>query len=153
LKLFRLLRTGWAFTFGGGQDFFSYLFAQDLARVAVRMILNPKLYRQVVNVCYDGVVPALELYGEMRRAMGLDPAVRLLRLPRWSAFAAGFLAGLGQRLSRRPGYVTLDKAGELTAKYLVMNNGKLRETLNMDRFVESGALAETAQWFRDQGLL
>jgi nucleoside-diphosphate-sugar epimerase len=153
LKLFKLVRSGWVFTFGRGQDFFSYLFAQDLARVAVQMILNPKVYRQVVNVCYDGIVPAVQLYGEMRSAMGVDPAVRLVHLPRWSAFAAGFLAGLVQRLTRRSGYLTLDKAGELTGKYLVMKNDKLKKTLNMDRFVESGALAETAHWFREQGLL
>lgn len=153
LRLFKLVRTGWAFTFGSGPDYFSYVCAQDLARIMVGLILNPRAYREVVNVCYDGVVPAVELYRELRKAMGLSPAIKVLRLPRWSAFAAGCLASLVQRATRTSGYVNLDKAWELTSKYLIMTNGKMKDKLNMDRFVESGALAETVQWFREKGLL
>jgi nucleoside-diphosphate-sugar epimerase len=153
LRLFRLVRTGWAFTFGRGPDYFSWVCAQDLAAVFVALMLNPSAYGEVINVCYDGVVPAPELYGNLRTAMGLDPGIRILHLPRWSAFAVGLAASLVQRVCRRPGYVNLDKAWELTGKYMVLSNRKMKEKLKMDHFVESGALAETVRWFRSRGLL
>ena len=153
LRLFRLVRSGWVFTFGRQEDYFSYIFAQDLCGVILRMVLSPGLYREVLNVCYDGQVRGLEFYREVRRALGLDPALRLHHLPRWSAFAAGFTANLIQAVRGKASYVNLDKARDLTGKNMVMTNAKMKHKLGIEAFREGGALAETLQWFRDRGLL
>jgi len=140
-------------TFGRQEDHFSYVCAQDLARVILKMILNEAVYRETVNVCYDGSSRGLEFYARIRRILGLDPELRLHHLPRWSAFAVGLGANLIQSVRGKASYINLDKARDLTAKNLVMTNEKLKRKLGMDRFEEAGALTETVRWFRERGLL
>ncbi|MBN1835683.1 MAG: NAD-dependent epimerase/dehydratase family protein [Spirochaetales bacterium] len=153
LRLLRIARGGWLWTFGPGEDYFSWVCAQDLARVLLRMIGNEAVFREVVNVCYDDSARAVDLYARVRRLSGLDPQRRLHHLPRWSAFVVGAAANALQSLCRRASCVNLDKVRELTAKNFVITNRKLKQRLGMARFEEAGALAETVQWFRERGLL
>jgi nucleoside-diphosphate-sugar epimerase len=140
-------------TFGREEDYFSYIFAQDLVRVVVRMILVESTYGEVLNVSYDGSVRALEFYKQMRTAMGLDPKLKLYHLPRWSFFAVGVAAGLVQYLTGRARYVNLDRARDLTRKNFILCNEKMKGKLGMDCFRETGALSETVRWFKEEGLL
>jgi nucleoside-diphosphate-sugar epimerase len=153
LRLFRLVRSGLVVTFGRKEDYFSYIFAQDLAKIIVRMILNGSVYGEIVNVSYDGSVRALEFYEKMRQALGLDPKLRLRHLPRWSFFAVGAVAGVVQYLTGRARYVNLDRARDLTRKNFVLCNEKMKAILGMGEFRESGALNQTLQWFEEEGLL
>ncbi len=153
LLLMRLARSGWTSSFGTGEDRFSYLFAQDAARLFFRMVLNERVFGGVFNVCYDTPCSTQEFCTRVRGALGLPPGLRHLRFPRWCGRLAGSCLAAWQGLRGRASIVNNDKVGEILAKYWVACNRRIREALELPSIREQGALAETVHWFRERGLL
>ncbi len=153
LALLRMAASGVAFTVGPGEDTFSYIFAQDLAPLMLRLPLEERVLNRVVNICYDEPVAA-ELYcREARRHLGLAPQLRVVRVPRPLGHAVGVALQLGQLLTGRASIVSHDKIRELIGKHWRFSNRRLKESLGLQSLRENGAMAETVQWFRRRGLL
>jgi hypothetical protein len=64
-----------------------------------------------------------------------------------AALAAAHWLGVGNPAA------TPDKVRELMAGRWVQSNLRLKRALGMGELRESGALADTVRWFREQGLL
>jgi nucleoside-diphosphate-sugar epimerase len=153
LLLLRLARRGWTTSFGAGEDCFSYLFAQDAARLFFRMLLNERLIEGLYNVCYDEPSCAGEFFIRVRRELGLPPKLHRLRFPLWCGRLAGSFLAAWKCRHGRDSIVNADKIGELLAKYWVASNRKIRDALELPSIQEEGALAETVRWFQARGLL
>ena len=153
LLLMRLARSGWTSSFGAGEHCFSYLFAQDAARLFFRIVLNERLFGGAFNVCYDAPSRTGEFFLRVRRELGLTPKLRRLRIPLWLGRLAGSCLGACKGLRGRDSIVNADKITELLAKYWVASNRKICQALELPSIREQGALAQTVRWFREKGLL
>ena len=153
LFLMRVARSGWTSSFGAGDDCFSYLFAQDAARLLFRMLLDKRLIEGLYNVCYDAPSSTVEFFLRVRRELGLPPKLRLLRVPLWFGRLVGSCLGTWKGLRGRASILNADKITEFLAKYWVTSNRKIREALELPTIREQGALAQTVRWFREKGLL
>jgi nucleoside-diphosphate-sugar epimerase len=153
LNILKTARGGLLPVIGGREAVLSYIFAQDLAPLLPRMILNERLYKGVFNAGYDRPVRLGEYCLAVRRLLGLPPRLRTLPLPRWTGYLA--MAGLAvvRRLAGGNPAATADKVREFMAGRWVQSNLRLKEALGLGELAERGALADTVAWFRGQGLL
>ena len=87
------------------------------------------------------------------RAVG-RPKAWTIRLPLSGIWAVGGASELVSRLTRRPDYVNLDRARELTAGHWTCSPEKARRDLS---FVAGASLPQrieqTVRWYREQGWL
>ena len=153
LNVLKAARGGLLPVLGGQEAVLSYLFAQDLAPLLPTLILNEKLYGGVFNLCYDRPVRLGEYYLAVRRLLGLPPRLLRLPLPRWTGYAAMAALAAARRLGLGDPAATPDKVREFMAGRWVQSNRRLKQALGLGELRESGALADTVRWFREQGRL
>jgi nucleoside-diphosphate-sugar epimerase len=153
LFLMRMGRRGWVGSFGAEENCFSYLFAQDAARLLFRVLAKDRLFGEVYNVCYDRPCGTTEFLLRVRRELGLPPELRRYSIPAWVGSLAGHFLAAWQGLRGKASIVNAEKIGEIIARYWVASNRKFREALDIPAIQEQGALAETVHWFRERGLL
>jgi dihydroflavonol-4-reductase len=153
LYILRAARRGILPSVGGGPHLFSYIHAQDLARLLPAVILNERLYRGTYNVSYDVPVDLADYCRRAREAMGLKPALLELCLPRLAGHAAMALLAALRRLSGRPSILQPDKVREIMVRHWIQDNRRLKEALGIGEIREQGALRETVAWFQARGLL
>lgn len=153
LHIFKLAKSGVFVTLGKGDDYGSYILAQDLAKLLFKIILNDKTFRNTYYVCYDLPVRVLDYCSEVRRELGLKPNFLYIRLPRFLVYLGGICIYLRQRLMNKITYVNLEKLKELMGKYWSCSNEKLKHALGIPSIVEQGAFSQTIKWFRERNLL
>ena len=153
LNVLKAARGGLLPALGGAEPVLSYIFAQDLAPILPALILNEKLYGGTFNVCYDRPVRLGEYYLAVRRLLDLPPRLLRLPLPRWMGYGAMAALAAARRLGVGDPAATPDKVREFMGGRWVQSNRRLKQTLGLGELRESGALADTVRWFREQGLL
>jgi nucleoside-diphosphate-sugar epimerase len=153
LAILKTARSGLLPLLGGQESVLSYIFAQDLAPLLPRILLNERLYFGIYNLGYDEPVPLGEYCLAVRRLLGLTPRLVRVPLPRWIGFAAMAALAVSSRLSGGRSAATPDKVREFMATRWVQSNLQLKKALGLPALRESGALADTVSWFRGQGLL
>jgi nucleoside-diphosphate-sugar epimerase len=153
LNVLKAARGGLLPVLGGAEPVLSYIFAQDLAPILSSLILNEMLYGGIFNICYDRPVGLGEYYLAVRRLLGLPPRLLRVRLPRWTGYAAMAALAAARRLGLGDPAATPDKVREFMAGRWVQSNQRLKQALGLGELRESGALADTVRWFREQGLL
>jgi nucleoside-diphosphate-sugar epimerase len=153
LFLLRMARRGWVGSFGPEENCFSYLFAQDAARLLFRVLGSSRFFGGVYNICYDRPCSTTQFLLQVRRELGLPPELRRLNLPPWVGRLAGRFLTAWQGLRGKASIVNAEKIGEVLARYWVVSNLRFREALGMSPIQEQGALAETVHWFQERGLL
>jgi dihydroflavonol-4-reductase len=153
LNVLKAARGGLLPVLGGAEPVLSYIFAQDLAPILPALVLNGKLYGGTFNICYDRPVPLGEYYLAVRRLLGLSARILRLPLPRWTGYAAMAALAAARRLGVGDPAATPDKVRELMAGRWVQSNRRLKQALGLEELRESGALADTVRWFREQGRL
>jgi len=153
LNILKGARGGLLPALGGAEPVLSYIFAQDLAPILPALILNEKLYGGTFNICYDRPVRLGEYCLTVRRLLGLSPRLLCLPLPRWTGYAAMAAIAVAHLLGVGNPAATTDKVRDLMGGRWVQSNRRLKEVLGLGELRESGALADTVRWFREQGLL
>jgi nucleoside-diphosphate-sugar epimerase len=153
LAILKAARRGVLPVLGGTPPVLSYIFAQDLARLLVKMIGNERLYRGTFNVCYDEPVCVADYCLMVRCALALPPRLLRLPLPRWTGYAAMGLLALIRRACGGDSIANPDKVREMMATWWVQSNDRLKAALGLPALRESGALAETVRWFQEHHLL
>jgi nucleoside-diphosphate-sugar epimerase len=80
------------------------------------------------------------------------PRAWSMRLPLASIWAVATVTELMSRITRRPDYVNMDRARELTAGHWICSSEKAHRDLGFSSVIPLGQrIEETAQWYRDQG--
>jgi dihydroflavonol-4-reductase len=153
LVLMRMARRSWVGNFGADENCFSYLFAQDAARLLFRVLANGKPLGEVCNVCYDLPCRTTEFLLRVRRELGLPQELRRFNFPTWAGRLGGRFLAVWQGLIGKASIVNGEKVGEILAKYWVVSNRRFREALGLPPIQEQGALAETVRWHRERGQL
>jgi UDP-glucose 4-epimerase len=153
LTILKGARRGVLPVLGGREPVLSYIFAQDLASLLPSLILNERLYGGTFNVGYDQPMRLSDYCLAVRRLLGLPPRLVRIPLPLWAGYGA--MAGLAvvRRLAGGKSAATADKVREFMAARWVQSNELLKKALGLTELRETGALADTVRWFRDQGML
>ena len=104
-------------------------------------------------IAADEQLTFVELGRMVARAVG-RPRAWKIRLPIATLWLAGTLGETLGQLTRRPRYMCLDRAREVSAGHWACSAEKARRDLN---FIPAASLEQriqqTAQWYRDQGWL
>ena len=153
LNILKIARSGVLPVLGGVPSVLSYIFAQDLAPLLPRLVLNERLYGSTLNVCYDEPVRLADYLLAVRRLLGLPPRLRVVPLPRWTGYAAIAALAVARRLSAGESAANPDKVREFMGARWVQSNARLKAALGLEALRESGALAATVRWFQERGLL
>jgi len=99
----------------------------------------------------DEHLPFSQLNRLIARSVG-RPNAWTIRLPLSGIWAVGAASELVSRVTRRPDYVNMDRARELTAGHWICSPEKAQRDLG---FISGTPLSQrieqTAQWYRDQG--
>ncbi|MEO8202082.1 MAG: NAD(P)-dependent oxidoreductase [Gemmatimonadota bacterium] len=151
LKVFKIVRTGIAPVFGGGEQELSLVYGPDLGE-AISAAGHADASRKVYYPCHPEVITS----GEMVRIIGrtLGKAVRIIPLP--SLLARGMLGitGLVARMTGKPTILTPDKANEFFQPAWTGDPGSFTSDTGWraKHDFASGA-NETLRWYRAQGWL
>jgi nucleoside-diphosphate-sugar epimerase len=152
LKMFQLVRTGFAPVFGSGAQQLSLVYAPDLAEAIVRAGTTPAAAGQTYHAAHAEVVTTRELAMAVGRAVGRTPLV----VPVPGAVATPIVSLIGWIAAARGRLSTLnaDKMAEFLAPAWVLSSAKAERELG---WRAGHGLAEgarhTAAWYREAGWL
>lgn len=157
LPLFRSAARGVVIAPVRGPAEISVVHARDLARALVAVAERGERVggdRQGAGIYYAPAVGPIDFadFGvAIGRALGRRP--RALRLPAAITFAASAAAEALGRLRDKPSLLSLDKYREATAGAWVCSGAKLRAQLDWMPADLGARLAQTAVWYRENGLI
>ncbi len=152
LQLFKAARSGFMPCLGTGQERYSIIHAEDLARGILAAAASPDAIGRTYYLAEAVDYAQREIFALLGAAVGRKP--RVVRLPRWLGYVA---AGCGSALKpflKRPPLLTLDKLPEVLAPGWACDVSAAARDF---RFRTSIALPDgavrTAAWFKERGLL
>jgi nucleoside-diphosphate-sugar epimerase len=152
LRLFQTVGRGLIPQFGGGRQPLTLVYVDDLARLAVHCLREPRAVGRTFHVAHPQPVTAAELGQCVARALGVS--ARRLPLPYALLYPVSWGAEFLARLTRRPSILSVDRRHELMAPGWVCNPGRLQRQLGWK--CETGlqeGLRRTAAWYREAGWL
>ena len=152
LKMFQLIRTGFAPVFGSGAQQLSLVYAPDLAEAIVRAGLTPAAAGQTYHAAHVEVVTTREFALAVGRAVGRTPLV----VPVPGALATPIVSLIGRIAAARGRLSTLnaDKMAEFLAPAWVVSSAKAERELGWRAGHDFAAGARhTAAWYREAGWL
>lgn len=152
LKMFQLIRTGFAPVFGSGAQQLSLVYAPDLAEAIVRAGTTPAAAGQTYHAAHAEVVTTRELALAVGRAVGRTPLV----IPVPGAVATPIVSLIGRIAAARGRLSTLnaDKMAEFLAPAWVVSSAKAERELGWRAGHDIAAGAQlTATWYREAGWL
>ncbi len=153
LPVFRAARRlGLAPVFGDGTQELSLVHAADLAAACVAAAAAPAAIGRTYYVNHPEVVTSAELARAVGRAVGRD--VRVFPLPAWVARAAMAVSGRIAALTGRKTILQGDKVNEfLEPAWTGDPTAFIRDTAWRPTWDLETGLADTAAWYRGEGLL
>jgi len=152
LQLFRTVRRGFIPQFGGGLQPLNLVYADDLARLTVRCLTDPRAVGRTFHVAHPQPTTAGEVGRVVAAALGIK--ARSVSLPSALLTPISWGGELIARFTGRPSILSVDRRQELTAPGWVCDTGRLWRELNWecDTALEEG-MRRTAAWYREAGWL
>ena len=152
LRLFETVYRGFIPQFGGGLQPLNLVYADDLARLSVHCLTDPRAIGRTFHVAHPQPTTTGELGLAVAAALGVK--ARRLSLPSALLIPLSWGAELGSRLTGRPSILSVDRRHELTAPGWVCDTALLRQVLGWEcgTGLEEG-LRRTAAWYREAGWL
>lgn len=152
LRLFRIVRRGWAPLLGGGAQELSLVHAADLAGALVAAATSGTTEGGTYHAASREVVTQRALVEAMARAMGRR--VRLVAVPPAALRAVLRARGAWGRLRGRPSLLSPEKVAELTAAaWTCTSDAIARDAGWRARIGLREGLEETARWYKQAGWL
>jgi nucleoside-diphosphate-sugar epimerase len=152
LKMFQLVRTGFAPVFGAGTQQISLVYAPDLAEAIVRTGTIPAAAGQTYHAAHAEVVTTRQLAMAVGWAVGRRPLV----IPVPGAVATPIVSLIGRIAAARGRLSTLnaDKMAEFLAPAWILSSAKAERELGWraGHDLAEGA-RHTAAWYREAGWL
>lgn len=152
LKIFKMVRTGFAAVIGDGSQELSLIYGGDLAEALWRAATSPAAARKTYFAAHPAVVTSRELACAIGRAVGERP--RIVSVP--PALARGLLWTIGSLVQLTGGSTLLsaDKANEFLAPaWTARADALARDTGWAARTDLDPGLGRTAEWYRTRGWL
>jgi nucleoside-diphosphate-sugar epimerase len=152
LELFQTARRGFIPQFGGGRQPLNLVYADDLARLTVRCLTDPRAVGRTFHVAHPQPTTARELGRAVAAALGVK--AKPVSLPLAFLVPISWGAELVSRLTGRPSIVSVDRRRLLTAPGWVCDTSHLRVELGWEceTNLEEG-LRRTAAWYQEAGWL
>ncbi len=154
LRMFRIVRHGFAPVFGLGRQEISVVYAPDLADGIVRAALAPAALGQTYHLAHPAVVSQRDFARAIGRAVLGGRAPRVVPVP--LVLAAPIVRAIGHAAAARGrrSVVSADKLAEFTAPSWATSADKAERDLGWRAAhdLEAG-LAETAAWYRAEAWL
>jgi nucleoside-diphosphate-sugar epimerase len=149
--MFRYAERGWVPLLGGRGRAYSIVHAKDLAGAILAVTATPAAAGQIYYVAEPRPYAGHELLGHIASALGRRP--RVIPVPDWAAALVAAGGSAIRPLLRRPPLLTLDKYLELVRSWVCSPEKIERECAFRCRIAFPEGAAETAAWYRAQGLL
>jgi nucleoside-diphosphate-sugar epimerase len=152
LRLFRIVRRGWAPLLLGGSQELSLVYSGDLALGLIAAATSDATVGGTYHAAAGEVVTQRALVESMARAM--ERPVRVIAVPPLALRAVLRIRGTLARLAGRPSLLSPEKAAELTAAAWTCTSDAIardagwRATTGL-----SEGLEETAEWYKQAGWL
>lgn len=152
LQLFKAARSGFMPCLGSGEERYSIVHGEDLARGILLAAGSAAAVGRTYYLAEPVDYAQREIFALLGAAVGRTP--RLIRLPRWLGYVA---AGLGSALKpfrKRPPLLTLDKLPEVLAPGWACDVSAAERDFGFrtEIALPEGAV-RTAAWFKERGLL
>jgi nucleoside-diphosphate-sugar epimerase len=153
LPVFRAAsRFGIVPVFGDGSQELSLVHAADLAAACTVAVTAASTVREAYYVNHPAVITSAEFADAVGAAVGRR--VRTVPLPHWLTRTALTLTGTWAALFRRRTILRADKANEFLQPAWTGDPSRfIAATGWTPRFDHAAGLADTAAWYREQGLL
>ncbi len=153
LPVFRAAaRFGIVPVFGDGTQELSLIHAEDFAEACIAAAESPTAAGKAYYVNHPAVITSAELARAVGRTLGRQ--VRVLPLPAWLARGALAVTGKWAALTGKKTILQGDKANEFLQPAWTGDPSRfMHDTGWQPRYDLASGLSDTAEWFRQQGLL
>jgi nucleoside-diphosphate-sugar epimerase len=151
-RILKPLSQGIAFQLGGGERWFSAIYVKDLIDGLIAAARAAQAAGRTYFLANSKPVSWGELCAATARVTGRK--ARILRVPGPVAYAAGWCAEMGARLTGKPGIVSREKVREAQCSYWTCDTRRAAEEIGFEaRTPLDAGLAETLAWYREAGWL
>jgi nucleoside-diphosphate-sugar epimerase len=151
-RILKPLSRGIAFQIGGGERWFSAIYAKDLADGLMAAARAARGAGRTYFLANSKPVSWSELGAAVARATGRK--ARIVRVPGPVAYAAGWCAEMWARATGEPGILSREKVREAQCPYWICDPRRAAEEIGFQaRTTLDAGLAETLAWYREAGWL
>ena len=149
-QLLRSISKGWVLEIGGGERWFSAIYAGDLVEglLAARRGVGGRAY----FLAHPQPVSWSELGAAAARIMARQP--RVVRVPPLVAYAVGLGAEAWSRITRKPGIISREKVAEARCRWWTCDTRRAAAELGFEaRTPLDAGLAQTLAWYKEAAWL
>jgi nucleoside-diphosphate-sugar epimerase len=151
-RILKRLTQGIAFQIGGGEHWFSAIYVKDLVEGLITAARAAQAAGRTYFLANSKPVSWSELRAATARITGRQ--ARILRVPGPVAYAAGWCAEMGARLTGKPGIISREKVREAQCSYWTCDARRAAEEIGFEaRTPLDAGLADTFAWYREAGWL
>lgn len=150
LKVFKKARQGFPII-GNGQNHWHLVYINDAVDAIYACINNPKAYGQIFNIADNQPEKYMQVYAELRHALGLPPVKK--HIPLIGANTLALISEAVSKIARTRPILTRAYIKRLTRQRLI-DTSKAKQLLGYDpHYTNASGFKETVAIFRQKGLL
>ena len=152
LALFSCAKRGFIPIIGRKERRVSLIYAKDLARAALACLENERAAGKEYLIEDGRIHTWREVGAAIGQSMHVSP-VRV-RIPRFSARAAGAVIGFAARCARRPALLDSDRIKDFLRPFWTCSSNRIREELGFaPQYNLEQGIAETCRWYKEHNWL
>lgn len=156
LKLFAMVKKGWATVFGDGAQELTLIHVSDLAQALLAAAQSSETVGESFFATHPEVVTQVELVYRIHKALAAlgfrkeSDEPRVVPLPETVARISLGIIGAAARLAGRRTVLSADKAAEFLAEAWTCSPRRLKQATDWSPTYDSNeGLFQTAKWYRD----
>lgn len=151
-QLLKSISKGLAVEIGGGERWFSAIFARDLVNGLLAAARSVRAAGRTYFLAHAKPITWGDLRAVAAKSMGRTP--RVVRIPVAGARAVGYCAEMWSRLTGTPGILSRDKVVEAQCRWWTCDTRRATEELGFTAPTDLAAgIAETLRWYKEAGWL
>ena len=149
-QMLRAISKGWMMEIGGGERWFSAIYAGDLVEGLLAATRGTP--GRAYFLAHPQPVSWSELGAAAARIMACQP--RVVRVPPLVAYAVGLGAEAWSRITRKPGIISREKVAEARCRWWTCDTRRAAAELGFEaRTPLAAGLAQTLAWYREAAWL
>jgi nucleoside-diphosphate-sugar epimerase len=149
-QLLRSISKGWVLEIGGGERWFSAIYAGDLVEGLLAATRGTP--GRAYFLAHPQPVSWSELGAAAARIMARRP--RVVRVPPLVAYAVGLGAEAWSHITRRPGIISREKVAEARCRWWTCDTRRAAAELGFEaRTPLDAGLAQTLAWYKEAAWL